>query len=107
MFKPLHRFVTVLLDPRPKTTAGGISLPDKFADKLRKGTVRNVGPCDTADEKSIPLKPGDRVLVYVPDEASRTTRSMLPGEPPSVMDGDVKCSLLDYSEIFGVFVDQD
>ena len=105
MFKPLHRFVTVLLDPRPRTTPGGIELPDKFADKLRKGTVRGVGPGDMADEKPIALKPGDRVLVYVPDEPSKTSRTMLPGEPPSVQDGDVKCSLLDYSEIFGKYED--
>ena len=109
MFKPLHRLVTVLLDP-PAKTAGEdkkILVPDNYAEDLRIGTVRGVGPGDSAEEIPIPIKPGDRVLVSIPKEPSKTSRTMVPGTLPTVRDGDVVCSLCDYSQIFGKYEDED
>jgi len=108
MIKPLHRLVTVLLDPPVRTTGENktILVPDNYAEDFRVGTVRGVGPGDSVEEIPIPLKVGDRVLVNVPRERSpMNPKQLVPGTLPTVRDGDVVCSLCDYSAIFGRYED--
>jgi len=110
MIIPLHRLVTVLLDPPVKTTGENktILVPDNYAEDFRVGTVRGVGPGDSVEERDIPLTVGDRVLVNVPRERSpMNPKQLVPGTLPTVRDGSVVCSLCDYSQIFGKYEDED
>jgi co-chaperonin GroES (HSP10) len=105
MFKPLHQFVTVVLDKKDKTP-GGLVLPDGFGEVFVTGVVRAVGT-GRMSETTIGLtlvpaiKVGQRVmLAYHQQQGPRGERRVM--KYPVLQDEDVACILCDYTDIVGV-----
>ena len=73
MFQPLHSLVTILLDPKPTKTDGGLFIPDMAEATYRVGTVQAVGPAaytDCSNGECVSIHPGDRVMVGAQQDQS-------------------------------------
>ena len=106
MFQPLHNLVTVVLDPRKATTTGGLILPDTFKDIFITGVVRAVGTgraLENGEKESIPVCPGDRVMIAQHVEQGGGGRRHIVGYPEIVDDG-VTCVIVNHTEIIGKIV---
>ena len=66
MLKLLHSLVTVVLDPKPTVTVGGLVIPDTAPTTYRTGIVRATGigtRMDNGKYSGLPIEPGDRVMI--------------------------------------------
>jgi co-chaperonin GroES (HSP10) len=105
-FQPLHGLVTIVLDPPQTKTDGGLILPDNF-DTFRTGTIRCVGLgrlCENNSRESMPLTPGDRVLI-----GAGTRKQVGPNdwrvvpEYATIKDNDgVEVALVNFTSILGI-----
>ena len=105
MFQPTHSLVTVILLKKTKT-AGGISLPESFADILVQARVRAVGPAayreDSLGDFTPTVRVGDLVLIgqHV-QQGPGGQRRVVPFPDFQDSDGET-VTLLDHSEILGI-----
>lgn len=103
MFQPLHMLVTVVPDPKDKSTKGGVLLPDNFDGPYIIGTVRKVGlGSPIGDGYYQPrMKKGDKVLIAqrISTGPGGQRRAM---PYPVVLDDDVSVILCDHTDILGI-----
>jgi co-chaperonin GroES (HSP10) len=112
MFRPLHGLVSVILDPKEKTTKGGIVLPDNFGDIFATGTIQAVGPDalgrqDNGSETDPPsmLTPGMRVIIAQHSHRHPQTGQVIVEPYPVIEDNGVKITVLSHGDIFGIVAD--
>jgi co-chaperonin GroES (HSP10) len=101
MFVPCHSLVTVVLDPKPTTTKGGLAIPETAQATYRTGIVRAVGPevfeldCD---DTAVTFEIGQRVMIGVQiDPRTRTITNL-----GTIIDDDgQEVALVNFHDIWG------
>lgn len=100
MFKPIHSLVTVVLDPKPTVTAGGIAIPETAPTTYRTGIVKAVGHGPRMDDglcAGLPIDPGDRVMIGVEKDQAGTAMNL-----GTIIDDDSKeVVLVNIQDIWG------
>jgi chaperonin GroES len=67
MLKPILNRIVVKRDEPETVSAGGIVIPDNFAEDADKGTVLAIGPGENMTDgtvKAIKVAPGARILFH-------------------------------------------
>jgi co-chaperonin GroES (HSP10) len=101
MFQPCHSLVTVVLDPKPTTTKGGLAIPETTQATYRTGVVRAVGPGVfelDCDDKAVTFDIGQRVMIGVQiDPRTRTITNL-----GTIIDDDgQEVALVNFHDIWG------
>ena len=102
MFAPCHSLVTVVLDPKPTVTKGGLAIPETAQATYRTGVVRAVGPgCEEESPTEgvmSEIAPGDRVMIGVQiDPRTRTITNL-----GTIIDDDgQEVALVNFHDIWG------
>lgn len=101
MFKPLHSFVVLVLDPKPTQTAGGIEIPGMASASYRTGVVKAVGIGPLKEDGTyagMPVAMGDRVLMGVQKDRFGVAANVC-----TITDDDgEEVVLANYTDIWGI-----